>query len=171
MTENATIAALRSHFPDAITDVSEFRADVTVAVRREAIVPVCRFLHDDADLAYVFMADLTAVDYLEYPDKQARFAVHYLLHSYKNNERVRLKVWLDENDATVPSMTVVWTGANWLEREVFDLMGIVFEGHPDLRRILLPTDFDGHPLRKDFPLLGRQEPVERIKGFRENFEL
>jgi NADH-quinone oxidoreductase subunit C len=170
MTENLTVAKLRAQFPDAIAAVTEFRGDTTVSVTREAIVPVCRFLHDDPDLAYSFLVDLTSVDYSEYPQKQARFAVVYLLHSYKNNERIRLKVWLDEDDAVVPSVTAIWSGANWLEREVYDLMGITFSGHPDLRRILLTADFEGHPLRKDFPVFGTQDPVVRVKGFRENFE-
>jgi NADH-quinone oxidoreductase subunit C len=153
-----------------MTDASDFRGDVTVTVKREMIVPVCRFLRDDPDLAYSFLVDLTAVDYAEHPEKQARFGVSYLLHSYKNNERVRLKVWVDEDDPVVPTVTGVWSTANWLEREVYDLMGLSFSGHPDLRRIVLPTGFDGHPLRKDFPVEGKKDPVVRIKGFRENFD-
>lgn len=171
MSENTTVARLRAQFSDAIGDVTDFRGETTVDIARPAIVDVCRFLHDDPDLAYAFLVDLTAVDYLEHPHKKARFAVVYLLHSYKTNERIRLKVWLEEDDAAVPSMTVVWTGANWLEREVSDLMGIAFTGHPDPRRILLPPDWDdGHPLRKDFPVFGVTDPVVRVKGSRENFD-
>jgi NADH/F420H2 dehydrogenase subunit C len=171
MTENATVARLRTLFPDAIGDVTEFRAETTVSIARQAIVPVCRFLHDDPDLAYVFLVDLTSVDYLEHPQKQARFAVVYLLHSYKTNERIRLKVWVEEDDAVVPSVTSVWGGANWLEREVYDMMGISFSGHPDPRRILLPNDWPGgFPQRKDFPVFGEQDTVPRIKGSRLNFD-
>jgi NADH-quinone oxidoreductase subunit C len=170
MTENATVVKLRARFPDAVAAVEESRGETIVSVTREAIVPVCQFLHDDADLAYTYLVDLTSVDYLEHPQKRARFAVVYLLHSYTNNERIRLKVWLDEDDTVVSSVTGVWRGANWLEREVSDMMGITFSGHPDPRRILLPTDFEGHPQRKDFPVLGTQEPVVRIKGSRENFD-
>jgi NADH-quinone oxidoreductase subunit C len=170
MTENATVAALRARFHDAITAVSEFRDETTVAIKRESLIAVCQFLRDDPELAYVFLVDLTSVDYSEYPQKEARFGVIYLLHSYKTNERIRLKVWLQEDDPVIPTVTGVWAAANWMEREVQDLMGITFEGHPDPRRILLPEDFEGHPLRKDFPVFGKQDPVVRIKGFRENFD-
>jgi NADH-quinone oxidoreductase subunit C len=169
MTDNVTISRLRIQFPEAVTSVAEFRGDTTATVTRTDIVEICHFLRDDSDLAYVFLVDLTAVDYSEFPEKEARFAVHYLLHSYKNDERIRLKVWVDDG-VEMPTMTGLWSAANWLEREVYDLMGITFAGHPDLRRIVLPTDFDGHPLRKDFPLLGTQQPVVRVKGFRENFD-
>ena len=170
MAENLTVARLRAQFAAAIADVSEFRDETTVTIARDNLVPVCQFLHDDPDLAYVFLVDLTSVGYLEYPQKQARFAVTYLLHSYKSNERIRLRVWVDEGDAVVPSVTAVWRGANAMEREVFDLMGITFSGHPYLKRILLSADFVGNPLRKDFPVFGDQEPIVRVKGFRENFE-
>jgi NADH-quinone oxidoreductase subunit C len=170
MTENLTVSRLKAQFSDAISGVVEFRGDTTVTVRRDAIVAACRFLRDDPGLAYVFLVDLTAVDYSDFPDKEARFAVHYQLHSYQNNERIRLKVWVAESDPLVPTVTGLWQGANWLEREVYDLMGISFSGHPDMRRILLPADADSHPLRKDFPVFGTKEPVVRVKGFRENFD-
>lgn len=171
MAENLTVSRLSAQFSGAVTEVSEFRGETTVTLAREHLLSVCQFLHDDPELAYVFLVDLTSVDYLEYPHKQARFGVLYLLHSYKTNERLRLRVWVDEDDAVVPSVTGIWRGANWLEREVYDLMGITFAGHPDLRRILLTADFDGHPLRKDFPVFGKQEPIVRVKGSRENFEV
>ncbi len=171
MSDNTTVSRLRAAFPQAVGEVSEFRGETTVDIARAALVDACRFLHDDPELAYTFLVDLTAVDYLEHPQKRARFAVVYLLHSYKTNERIRLKVWLDEDDPTAPSVTAVWAGANWLEREVSDMMGVTFTGHPDPRRILLPPDWDdGHPLRKDFPVFGVKDPVVRIKGSRENFE-
>jgi NADH-quinone oxidoreductase subunit C len=171
MAENSTVSRLRSQFPDAVTDVQEFRGETTISIRRDDILAVCQFLRDDPDMAYAFLVDVTSVDYLQHPQKQARFAVVYVLHSYKTNERVRLKVWLDDDDAVTPSVTGLWPGANWLEREVYDLMGIAFTGHPDLRRILLPADWPGgYPLRKDFPVFGEQEPVVRIKGSRQNFE-
>ncbi len=170
MTDNATVTKLRTRFPDAITGVAEFRDEITITVSRDAIVPVCQFLRDDPDLAYYFLVDLTSVDYAEHPQKQARFAVVYLLHSYKNNERIRLKVWVDEADPVVATVSGVWGAANWMEREVYDMMGITVSGHPDLRRIILPPDWEGHPLRKDFPVLGVKDPVVRVKGSRENFE-
>jgi NADH-quinone oxidoreductase subunit C len=170
MAENTTVARLRSQYAAAVTDVSVFRDETTVTIARDGLLPVCQFLHDDPDLAYTFLVDLTAVDYLEYPQKQARFGVIYLLHSFKSNERIRLRVWVDEVDLVVPSVTGIWRGANALEREVFDLMGITFSGHPYLKRILLSADFVGNPLRKDFSVFGDQEPIVRVKGFRENFE-
>lgn len=171
MSENATVLRLRTQFPQAVGAVTDFRGETTVDIARSAIVDVCRFLHDDPQLAYTFLVDLTSVDYLTYPHKLARFAVVYLLHSYKTNERIRLRVWLEEEDPVIPTMTGVWAGANWLEREVSDLMGITFTGHPDPRRILLAPDWDdGYPLRKDFPVFGVSDPVVRIKGSRQNFE-
>jgi NADH-quinone oxidoreductase subunit C len=171
MAENATVSRLNGQFPGVVVEVSEWRGETTVTIARANLLSVCQFLHDDPGLAYVFLVDLTSVDYLEYPHKQARFGVLYLLHSYKTNERIRLRVWLAEDDAVVPSVTGIWRGANWPEREVYDLMGITFSGHPDLRRILLAADFEGNPLRKDFPVFGTQDPVVRIKGSRENFEV
>ena len=171
MAENLTVSRLSAQFPGAVTAVSELRGETTLTIARENLLSVCQFLHDDPELAYVFLVDLTSVDYLDFPHKQARFGVLYLLHSYKTNERVRLRVWLADDDAVVPSVTAIWRGANWLEREVYDLMGITFSGHPDLRRILLTADFEGYPLRKDFPVFGKQEPIVRVKGSRENFEV
>jgi len=132
----------------ALIDISsEFIGQLSVHVDRASIVDVCRFLRDDAEIPFNYLSDLTCV---HYPDQVAApFEVVYNLFSIPTNERVRLKV---KTSDVVESVTSVWPAANWLEREVYDLFGVQFAGHPDLRRLLLPSDWDGYPLRKDYPL-------------------
>lgn len=142
------VTKLKGKFPQSVLDTSEFRGELSIVVKREDIVSVCNYLRDDAELRFNFLSDLTAVDRL---GRKPRFDVVYHLYSLEKNHRVRLKVGVDE-DESVPSVTSVWGNANWFEREVFDLFGIKFENHPDLTRILMPDDWEGHPLRKDFPL-------------------
>ena len=146
--DSEVLDRLNREFPDSIPESGEFRGELTLLVKTKDIVPVCRFLRDDAELSFNFLSDLTAVDR---SGREPRFDVIYHLYSLDKNHRVRLKVRAGENE-TVPSVTSVWSNANWFEREVFDLFGIGFDGHPDLRRILMPDDWVGHPLRKDFPL-------------------
>jgi NADH-quinone oxidoreductase subunit C len=146
--ENTILTKLKAKFPQSILQSSQFRGDLTIVVKKEAIVGVCQFLKDDGELSFNFLSDLTAVDHLE---RRPRFDVVYHLYSIDRNHRVRMKVEVDE-DQSLPSVTSLWGNANWFEREVFDLFGIRFDAHPDLRRILLPDDWEGHPLRKDFPL-------------------
>jgi NADH-quinone oxidoreductase subunit C len=145
---NMTLEKLKERFAESILEVGEFKDELTIIVRKEDIVPVCQFLRDDPELSYSFLSDICGVDYLE---RKPRFDVIYNLYSIEKNHRVRLKVQVDEGEI-VPSVTSVWSGANWFEREVFDMFGIKFDGHPNLRRILMPEDWEGHPLRKDFPL-------------------
>ena len=139
---------LQSQFPAQSFPTKRFRDELTVVVPRENIVEVCQFLRDDAELQFNFLSDLTGNDW---PGREMRFEVNYHLYSLETYARLRLKVLLDENDAVCPSVTEVWGTANWHERETFDMFGIVFSGHPDLRRILLPLEWDGHPLRQDYP--------------------
>jgi len=146
--ENSILTRLKEKIPQSVVKASEFRGELTVVVNKEHIVPVCAFLRDDPELCFDFLSDLTAVDWLT---RVPRFDVIYNLYSIEKNHRVRLKVRL-EQDQSVESVTSVWSGANWCEREVFDLFGIRFENHPNLKRILMPDDWEGHPLRKDFPL-------------------
>lgn len=146
--ENTILTKLKIKFPESVLQSSQFRGDLTIVVKRENIASVCEFLRDDGELSFNFLSDLTAVDHLE---RKPRFDVVYHLYSINRNHRVRIKVEVDE-DQNVPSVTSLWSNANWFEREVFDLFGIRFDAHPDLRRILLPDDWEGHPLRKDFPL-------------------
>ena len=157
---NLTVEKLRTQFPDAVQDASEFRGDTIVTVAREALPDAARFLRDDSDLQYNLLVDLTSVDRREL-GVEPRFATVYELFSILKNHSLRLTVPLPWNGAAempkCPSVTAIWPTANWHEREVYDLMGIEFAGHPWLRRILMPDNWVGHPLRKDYPLGG--EPV------------
>lgn len=138
-------------FPEAVRGTSSFRGEDTILLRSDDISKVCQYLHDDPDLSFNYLTDLCGVDY--YP-QEPRFEVVYHLCSLKTRRRLRLKVSLPGDSPRLPSVTSVWKGAEWLEREAYDLLGITFVGHPDLRRILLPPDWQGHPLRKDYPLRG-----------------
>ena len=134
-----------------------------VRVSPERLLDVMRFLYDDPRTRFEQLCDLAGVDYLHYPDAEDRFAVVYNLLSHTHNHRLWIKVFVNDPDPVVASVTSIWKGAEWPEREVFDMFGIRFTGHPDLRRILLPQNFKDHPLRKDYPLHG--------KGEREDFEV
>ena len=142
---------LKSRYADAILEAGEFRGELTVVVPKERIVDICRFLKEDPQLQFDFLADVFGID-MYTPTK--RFGVIYNLYSLKNKYRIRLKVFTEEEDPKIPTMTGVYGTANWHEREVFDMFGIIFEGHPDLRRVYMPEDFEHYPLRKDFPLMG-----------------
>jgi len=144
------VDAMRSANPDWIGEVIEAFGEVTVLVERQFIADVCRFLRDSH--GFDLLADLTGAD--RGPEDDPRFEVNYHLFSTKHFNRLRLKVLLSEDDAKVDTVTRVWRTADWHERETFDMFGVIFEGHPDLRRILMPSDFDGFALRKDFPLRG-----------------
>ncbi len=143
------VTALREAFPDAVQDVVEFRGETTVYVEPTKLAEVALFLRDADGLRYNLLVNLTGIDYLP---ETPRFAVAYHLYSMLYNRTLRLKVRLPEDNPTVPTVTTVWPTANWLEREAYDMLGIVFEGHPDPRRILMPPEWEGHPLRKDYPL-------------------
>lgn len=145
---NRAVMKLKEKFASSILDTKEFRGEVTVTVKKEDIVDVCRFLK--TELAYNLLTDVTAVDYL---GKEPRFMMVYNLYSIPNKDRLRVKAPLGEEES-VATVSTLWNSANWLEREVYDLFGITFDGHPDLRRILMTDDWVGHPLRKDYPLQG-----------------
>lgn len=157
--ERSVAQALRKQFPArAICDVVEDGGAVWVEVQRDIILNIMRYLRDDEELQFALFVDITCVDYLKYRRHTGpRFAVVYTLYSFVVDAYVRVKVRLDEGDEKLSSITSVFGGAGWAEREVFDLYGISFDGHPDLRRILMPSDYSGHPLRKDYPLRGRGE--------------
>jgi NADH-quinone oxidoreductase subunit C len=145
--EHALVRKLKAKFGEAIGEASEFIGQLSVYVDGQRIVEVCDFLKSDAETSFNYLSDLTCV---HYPDRRTEpFEMVYNLFAIEANERVRLKVRTKDN---VDSVTGVWPSANWLEREVFDLFGVRFNNHPDLRRLLLPPDWEGHPLRKDFPL-------------------
>lgn len=151
-TPSQLVAALQHEHPEWILNVIEALGEVTAVVPREHLVAVCSFLKTAPGAQFDFLADLCGVD--RGVEEEPRFEVNYHLFSTTIYHRLRLKVLVNEDDARVPTVTGVWRTANWHERETFDLMGVIFEGHPDLRRILLPDDWQGHALRKDFPLRG-----------------
>jgi NADH/F420H2 dehydrogenase subunit C len=151
MDPDGVVSKVKLNFPLSILDVSTFRGEITLHLRAEDILPICRFLHDDPELSFDYLTDLCGVD--DYPH-EPRFQVVYHLCAMKTRRRLRLKVFLPEGVPRISSVVSVWKGADWLEREAFDMFGITFLGHPDLRRILLTPDWEGHPLRKDYPLRG-----------------
>ena len=146
------IETLRQEHGDWVRDVVQAFGEITLIVPREQIVAVCQYMKTMPGLEFNLLADLCGVDHG--PEEEPRFEVNYHLFSTTKFHRLRLKVLLNEDDAHVPTVTSVWRTANWHERETFDLLGVIFDGHPDLRRILLPDDWQGHALRKDFPLRG-----------------
>ena len=147
---NLTIIKLKEKFPNSILEETTFRGESTVTVPKEEILQICKFLHSDPDLQYHLLTDLCGLDRLpEVP----RFEIVYHLCSIKNHQRIRLRVKVGE-DEFISSVESIWKSANWYEREAFDLFGILFKNHPDLRRILLWDGFEGHPLRKDYPTKG-----------------
>jgi NADH-quinone oxidoreductase subunit C len=167
------IIAIRAAFPNDVEEVVFFRDEVTVRVRAQVFAEVCRVLRDTPELSYRILTDLTAVDMLMLRPAP-RFDVLATLYSVSNRQRLRIKAGLNEGQSC-PTLTEVYRAAGWLERECYDMFGIVFEGHPDLRRMLLPEDWDeGHPLRKDYPIRGYkgyvqpgfQSPTPRVRDFR-----
>lgn len=143
---------IKERFPDQVVDVAEFSGQVSVIVKKDQIVPILKYLHDDPLLSFDHLQDLTAVDYLK--KKDVRFEVVYNLYSIRYRHHIRIRAQVPENDTKINSSVPIWAGADWHERECFDMFGIVFTGHPDLRRILMPEDWEGYPLRKDYPLQG-----------------
>lgn len=148
---NPALQKLREFEPAAVEDVQSFRGETTLVLRPDRLIAICEFLRDIPELSFKFLADVTAVD--RYPN-EPRFEVVYHLLSLETGERLRLKVRLPGDNPRVLSVLPVWPAANALEREVFDLFGIYFEGHPYLRRIFMPEDWEGYPLRKDYPTEG-----------------
>ncbi len=151
MTEiNLAVKKLKEKFLNSILEVTTFRGEVTVTVSKGEIFEICKFLHSDPDLQYHLLTDLCGLDF--YPETP-RFGIAYLLYSMKSNQRLRVKTRVGEMEP-IRSVASIWKIANWYEREAYDLFGITFENHPDLRRIMLWDGYEGHPLRKDFPVEG-----------------
>jgi NADH-quinone oxidoreductase subunit C len=181
--QHPALQPLKAQFADTKFLVGQFRDMTTVVVPREKIVPVCTYLRDDPTLGYEMLVELNGVDYLHYPGATHRFAVNYGLLSVKHNNRLWLKVFLDPSRDTSPGHDVrdedaiekgdpglkvgsvcgIWPGAEWMEREAYDMFGIIFVGHPDLRRLLTWNGYGSYPLRKDYPLRG--------VGERENYKI
>lgn len=143
------VEALQQAFPQAVLGFEKFRNETTVLVARDSIVEICRYCRDTDGLAFNFLSDVTGVDY--FPE-EPRLAAAYHLYSMLHNRSLRLKVRVGLDDPVIPSVVSIYPAANWFEREIFDLLGVTFTGHPDMRRLLMPDDWDGHPLRKDYPL-------------------
>jgi NADH-quinone oxidoreductase subunit C len=156
---NATspvVARFRERFATEVLAVEEFRGQIAISVKSARAAEMLRSLRDDAECPFDMLTDLAAVDYLKL-DSFERFAVVYQLTSLLRNERLRVKAYVSEAKPEIESVSALWGDADWLEREVWDLYGIRFLNHPDLRRILMPDAYEGHPLRKDYPLRGRGE--------------
>ena len=148
-----TLSQMKERFPDNVLDMTEFAGEQILHVKSQHILTVLTALKTDG---YNFLADLTAIDNLTLGGYE-RFAVAYHLLCHQTAERLTVKAYVPEEKASLPSVESVWKTAEWQEREVFDLFGIIFEGHPNLIRIMNPDDYEGHPLRKDYPRLGRKE--------------
>jgi NADH-quinone oxidoreductase subunit C len=149
--QNPIIAKIRAWRPEAVAGVSSFCGELTVVIYREHLRPLAEYLISDPDLAFTYLSDVTGVD--RFPI-EPRFELNYHLLSLTKRLTVRLRVRLPGDDPATESVVSVWPTANWHEREIFDLFGIRFEGHPNLRRMLLPDDWEGYPLRKDYPVEG-----------------
>ncbi len=160
MNDTNIIEKVKSKFGELVIDSHNFRGDQTITVKNESTLELFQFLRDDLELQFNFMMDLTAVDYLK--KKAQRFEVVYHLYSLKYNFRFRVKIPVDEKDCSVVSITSLWRTVNWYEREIWDLYGIKFKGHPNLSRILMYEGFKGHPLRKDYPINKRQPLIGPI---------
>jgi NADH-quinone oxidoreductase subunit C len=165
--QNANVVAecLRSWNPKAVAEAIEFRGETTIVVPRELLRATAERCREEAKLQYNLLTDATCVDH--YP-AEPRFELNYHLVSIPRREKVRLRVRLAGSDPVVDSLVSVWPGANWLEREIFDLFGIGFTGHPDLRRILLPEDWEGYPLRRDYPVQGYRDVPNTGELFRKS---
>ena len=151
---------IQENFAVGFVKAVEWRGDLAVTVTRDKLREVAQFLHDDPAMDFDYIVHVSSVDW---PDDEERFEVVYEFYSIKKRHRIRLKTRVPESDCWVDSLTDLWKGAEFMEREVYDMMGIRFKGHPDLRRILMPDDYtEGYPLRKDFPLRG--------KGWRDTFD-
>ena len=183
---SSLIEIVKDRFPDAVSASHAYRGDETMVLRREFLLEVARFLKEDPALQMNFLMDLTAVDYSTFgkspapaffassgvavspssqipdadpwpgPPGDARFVVVYHFYSLQHKHRLRLLIPVEEAEAKLDSLTSLWAGADWLEREVWDMFGIRFQGHPDLKRILMYEEFEGYPLRKDYPVNKRQ---------------
>ncbi|HVN28226.1 MAG TPA: NADH-quinone oxidoreductase subunit C [Candidatus Binataceae bacterium] len=153
------IDKLKEKFGAAILESSDALGENMIVIARDNASDIFRALQDDAEFGFEFLMDLTAVDW---PERRPRLEVIYQLKSMSKNQRLRVKIRVEVNDAWVPSVYPVWKSADWLERECYDMFGVEFRGHPDLRRILLYDAFVGHPLRKDYPFQKRQPLVPEI---------
>ena len=162
-----TTSLLQERFPKKILETHNHRGDETVVIGREDLLSVCEFLRDDEGCKFEMLVDLTAVDLLE-QNRTPRFEMVYHFKSLSLGKRIRLKVRLEEKDCCIDSIHHLWKAVDWYERECFDMFGIQFSNHPDLRRILMYDQFEGHPLRKDYPM-DRQQPIAELREIEERY--
>ena len=158
----ALLKTVKERFGDDVLGTAEFRKQYTLRIKHTANLAILRFLRDDPASKFVMLTDVTCVDSLRLPadmaaDYPERFAVVYHLTSLEHGERLRVKAYVPEDPAEIESVASLWNSGNWGEREAYDMFGVIFLHHPDLRRILMPDNYEGHPLRKDYPLKGRGE--------------
>lgn len=151
-----TVEHLKEKFSEEILKIEESAKQTCVSVKRERITEILRFLKEEPDLSYDYLQDVCGLDYLN-KGMFERFAVVYNLYSYKHSSHFRLKAFVPEEEPEIDTASSLWASANWAERETYDMYGILFKGHPNLIRILLPEGYQGYPLRKDYPLRGRGE--------------
>ncbi|MCP4728417.1 MAG: NADH-quinone oxidoreductase subunit C [bacterium] len=154
------IQKIEKEFPNSFLRIVEFRDEITVEVRKDDIFGIMKYLKESKETAFDFLVDETCVDYLKHQGDE-RFAVVYHLYSFTYLTRLRVKAWVPENDTKIPTLIPLWKTADWQEREIAEMFGITFDGHPYLKKLLLPDDFTGYPLRKDYPVQG--------EGYRDNF--
>lgn len=145
------IQKVKEKFNSSIEEITEFRGDLSITIKKDKIVELAKLLKEDDNLHFETCIDVTAIDWAK---RKNRFTVVYHVYSYQNNFTLRLKANIDDEPPQIDSVTSVWKSANWYERETYDMYGIIFINHPDLRRIYMPEGFEYHPLRKDFPVLG-----------------
>lgn len=160
----AIAEGMRERFPSEVKEIKEFRGQVSVIVKKDRLREIMEYLHDTPELCFSYLRDICGVDY--FGRKEPRFEVVYQLYSISHRHMIRIRAEVPEDDPFIDSVVSIWDGADWHERECYDMFGIQFKGHPDLRRILMPEDWEGYPLRKDYPLksdLGDKE----WKGFKE----
>lgn len=154
-TLQSVVDGLSETFPDDLINVRQSSGDTFIRVEPEAIIEICKYLKNDQH--FIYLADILGADRFT---SEERFEVIYNLVSLRDRERLFLKVWLEEENPTVDSITDIWKAASWQERQVYDMFGVTFNNHPDMRRIYMPEDFDYYPLRKEFPLLGIPGSIE-----------
>ncbi len=155
--DSAELRLVQEQFGGDIVSSRLFRGEKTITVKKQNIVAICTLLRDNAETNFNYLSDMTCVDRLEFmKDDEPRFEVLYNMYSMRTFQRLRIKAQVDEDDAVIDTVEGVWPCANWLEREIYDMFGLSFNNHSDQRRILMPDDWVGHPLRKDFPLGGEE---------------
>jgi NADH-quinone oxidoreductase subunit C len=154
MTHDDVLNLLRQRIGAEAVVPSDFRDNRRVTVPADKVLAALQCLKE---AGFDYLAELSAADYLRYPGARDRYGVWYVLTNVATGQRLIVKTWVNDPDPTLPSATALWEGADWMEREVYDMYGVVFEGHPDLRRILMPDEFTAYPLRKDYPMRGHGE--------------